>query len=170
MYQFGEWFKGTIFVSEAHNVLGEMHEEFHGALAMGLHGFSITSPAWLALGGVVLAWFFYLKRPDIPAALQKRFGFLYTLLDNKYYFDRFNEIVFAGGARALGGRLWKVGDQVLIDGVLVNGSARLVGWVARMSRFLQSGLLYQYAFWIVIGVVLLLALWWPYLKTGVLAS
>ncbi|GAB2890177.1 NADH-quinone oxidoreductase subunit L [Uliginosibacterium flavum] len=167
---FGEWFKGTIFVNEAHNVLGEMREEFHGAWAMGLHGFSIKSPAWFALGGVVLAWFFYLKRPDIPAALQKRFGFLYTLLDNKYYFDRFNEIVFAGGARALGARLWKVGDQMLIDGVIVNGSARLVGWVARMSRFLQSGLLYQYAFWIVIGVVLLLALWWPYLKTGVLAS
>jgi NADH-quinone oxidoreductase subunit L len=165
---YGEWFKGAIFVSEAHDVLRELGEEFHGPLAMALHGVTAL-PFFLALGGVVVAWFFYLKRPDIPAAIQRRFAFLYTILDNKYYFDRFNEIVFAGGARLLGRGLWKAGDQVLIDGVLVNGSARFVGWIASMCRLIQSGLIYQYAFWVIIGLVLLLALWWPYLRAGALA-
>lgn len=162
---FGDWFDGVIFVAESHDVLGELAEHFHGPVGMAVHGLT-TLPFWLALAGVVTAWVFYLKRPDIPAAIQKRFGFLYTLLDNKYYFDRFNELVFAGGARLLGRGLWKAGDQAIIDGVVVNGSAALVGWVARLVRLVQSGYVYQYAFGIIAGVVILLVLWWPYLRVG----
>ncbi|MFA9439470.1 NADH-quinone oxidoreductase subunit L [Uliginosibacterium sp. sgz301328] len=152
---FGEWFKGVVFVADAHNVLHELGEEFHGAAAMGLHGLT-TAPFWLALAGVVVSWFFYIKRPDIPAAIKNRCGFIYTILDNKYYFDRFNEIVFAGGARLLGRSLWRAGDQTLIDGVAVNGTAGLVGAISRLSRYIQTGLVYQYAFWIIIGVVVML--------------
>jgi NADH-quinone oxidoreductase subunit L len=118
----------------------------------------VTAPFFLALGGVALAWFFYLKRPDIPAALKERFTGLYRLLDNKYYLDRINEIVFASGARKLGEGLWKRGDISLIDGLAVNGSARLVGWIAMASRLLQSGYIYHYAFAMIIGVLVMITL------------
>jgi NADH-quinone oxidoreductase subunit L len=97
-----------------------------------------------------------MKRPDIPAAIKQRFAGLYRLLDNKYYMDRINEVVFAGGARKLGQGLWKGGDQVLIDGLAVNGSARLVGWVASVSRLLQSGYIYHYAFAMLAGIAVVL--------------
>ncbi|MFT3757722.1 NADH-quinone oxidoreductase subunit L [Thauera sp.] len=155
---FGEWFKGVIFVGDNHVGLKELEASFHGPLAMALHGLQ-TAPFWLAMGGVAVAWFFYMVRPDIPAAIQRIFKPIHSLLENKYFFDRFNEIFFAGGARALGKGLWKVGDQALIDGVAVNGTARLVGWVAQMSRLFQTGHLYQYAFVMIIGVFILLTFW-----------
>jgi NADH-quinone oxidoreductase subunit L len=155
---FGDYFKGAIFISEHHEAMKELAEEFHGPVAMGLH--SLTSlPFVLALGGVVLAWFFYLVKPAIPAALKDKFGFLYTLLENKYYFDKFNEVFFAGGARGVGGGLWKVGDQGVIDGLMVNGSAKVVGWFAALTRLFQTGHLYQYAFTMIIGVFVLLTFW-----------
>ena len=113
----------------------------------------------LAMGGVGLAWFFYMVRPDIPAAIQRTFRPLHALLENKYFFDRFNEIVFAGGSRQLGKGLWKGGDQGVIDSIAVNGTARLVGWVAQISRLFQTGHLYQYAFAMIIGVFILLTFW-----------
>ena len=102
------------------------------------------------------AWFFYMKRPDIPAAIQKRFHSIYTLLDNKYYFDRFNDWFFAGGARGTSRFLWKFGDVKLIDGMMVNGSAKLVGMFSGVLRRLQSGYIYHYAFSMIIGVFVLL--------------
>ncbi|MDQ7989194.1 MAG: NADH-quinone oxidoreductase subunit L [Candidatus Dactylopiibacterium sp.] len=164
----GDWFAGVISVAEHHDSLAELRETFHGALGMAVHGL-MTLPFWLAIGGVLTAWVFYLKLPHLPARIEAHLMPVRRLLDNKYYFDRFNEIVFAGGARLLGRGLWKGGDQMLIDGVLVNGSARAVGWISRLSRGVQSGLIYQYAFWIIIGVVLLLGLWWPILREGALA-
>ncbi|ENO90080.1 NADH-quinone oxidoreductase subunit L [Thauera linaloolentis] len=155
---FGDWFKGVIFVGDNHVGLKELEASFHGPLAMAIHGLQ-TAPFWLAMGGVALAWFFYMVKPGIPAAIQRTFKPIHSLLENKYFFDRFNEIVFAGGARALGKGLWKVGDQGLIDGVAVNGTARLVGWVAQMSRLFQTGHLYQYAFMMIIGVFILLTFW-----------
>jgi NADH-quinone oxidoreductase subunit L len=155
---FGEWFKGVIFVGDNHVGLKELEAAFHGPVAMALHGLQ-TAPFWLAMGGVALAWLFYMVKPGIPAAIQRTFKPIHSLLENKYYFDRFNEIVFAGGARALGRGLWKAGDQTLIDGVAVNGTARLVGWVAQMSRLFQTGHLYQYAFMMIIGVFILLTFW-----------
>ena len=155
---FGEWFKGVIFVGDNHVGLKEMAANYHGPFGMALHGLQ-TAPFWLAMGGVGLAWFFYMKRPDIPAAIQRTFKPIHSLLENKYFFDRFNEIVFSGGARLLGKGLWKFGDQGLIDGIAVNGTARLVAWIAQMSRLFQTGHLYQYAFTMIIGVFVLLTFW-----------
>ena len=152
---YGGYFGDSIFISEHHHALHEMHEEFHGAFAMALHSLA-SLPLWLAIAGVASSAFFYLKRPDIPAMIQKKFQFIYTLLDNKYYFDRFNDWFFAGGARGASGFLWKFGDIKLIDGLMVNGSAKLVGMFSGVMRRLQSGYIYHYAFSMIIGVFVLL--------------
>jgi len=159
----GEFFKDAIFVNAAaHPAMKELSEGFHGAAAMALHGLS-TLPFWLALGGVVTAWVFYLKAPQIPAALDRRLKPLRTLLENKYYMDWFNEHVLAAGARLVGTGLWKGGDQMIIDGAVINGGASLVGRIAGMVRQLQTGHLYQYALVMLLGIFGLLT-WqlWPY--------
>jgi NADH-quinone oxidoreductase subunit L len=153
---FGGYFGDSIRVAAEHDVLGHIEEEFHGPAAFVLHG--LTGPAvWLAAAGVALAWFLYLKRPDLASVLRHKAGGLYTLLENKYYFDWFNERVIAAGSRWLGNALWKGGDVAVIDGAAVNGTARLVGWVAGVARGLQSGYLYHYAFATIIGLSVLLA-------------
>jgi NADH-quinone oxidoreductase subunit L len=155
----GDYFKGVIHVdSQAHPALSQFLEHFHGAAAMGLHAFS-TPPFYLALAGVALSWFFYMKRPDIPAAIQRRFSAIHTLFENKYYFDKFNEVFFAGGARVLGKAFWRGGDVAVIDGVMVNGSARLVGMISSVTRLFQTGYVYHYAFTMIIGVFVLMTLW-----------
>jgi NADH-quinone oxidoreductase subunit L len=153
---FGDFFQGAIQVAPAHDVLGILKEEFHGPAAFVLHG--VQGPAvWLALAGVLTAWFLYLKRPSLADVLRDKAGGLYTLLVNKYYFDALNEKVIAGGARAIGIGLWRIGDEAIIDGVAVNGSARLVGWVANAVRGVQTGYVYHYAFATIIGLSALLA-------------
>jgi NADH-quinone oxidoreductase subunit L len=160
---FGTFFDGAIFIDAAkHPEMGKLAalwQSFGAANErpwhMALHGL-VTAPFWLAVAGVALAWYFYLKRPDIPEAIARRFAGIYRLLENKYYLDRINEVVFAGGARLLGHGLWKVGDVALIDGVAVNGSARVVGWVAALIRRLQSGYIYHYAFAMLAGIALVL--------------
>ncbi|QQX85381.1 NADH-quinone oxidoreductase subunit L [Cupriavidus necator] len=156
-FKHGIAFKDVIFVGENHHAMAELEEAFHGWVPMALH--SLTTPVlWLAIGGVVLSWFFYMKRPDIPEAIKNRFSGLYTLLDNKYYMDAINQAVFARGARLLGTGLWKGGDQSLIDGLLVNGAARVVASFASASRYLQSGYIYHYAFAMIVGMLVLLTL------------
>jgi NADH-quinone oxidoreductase subunit L len=155
---FGDYFGGAIFISEHHPAIEEMAHEFQGVLPMILHGL-MAPPFWLALSGAATAWFLYIARPELPARIKQALAFPAMVLEEKYGFDRFNDWFFAGGARALGRGLWKVGDQTLIDGVAVNGSAGLVGRVAGIVRLLQSGHLYQYAFSMIIGVVVLLMLW-----------
>ncbi|GAB6049465.1 NADH-quinone oxidoreductase subunit L [Hydrogenophilus islandicus] len=153
---FGGWFANVIFVDAArHGAMAALAEEFHGAVAMGLHGL-VSLPFYLALAGVVLAWFFYLVRPDLPDWIAQRLRWLYTILLNNYYFDRFNEIVFAGGARRIGRWLWQIGDRTVIDGAMVNGSAQIVAEVAAQGAALQSGRLYHYAFSMILGIALLL--------------
>jgi NADH-quinone oxidoreductase subunit L len=153
---FGGWFANVIFVDEArHGAIAALREEFHGALAMGLHGLT-SLPFFLALAGVALAAFLYLVRPDLPDRIAARVRWLYTILVNHYYFDRFNEIVFAGGARRLGRWLWQIGDRTVIDGAMVNGSAQIVGEVAEAGAALQSGRLYHYAFSMILGIAVLL--------------
>jgi NADH-quinone oxidoreductase subunit L len=155
---FGDFFSQSIFVDAVkHRSMAALAEEFHGATAMALHGL-LSAPFLLAVAGIALAWFFYLRRPDIPAALAQRFSGLYRLLENKYYLDRINEVVFAGGARTLGTILWRGGDVRLIDGLAVNGSARIVAWVAALSRLLQSGYIYHYAFGMIIGLLAMVTL------------
>jgi NADH-quinone oxidoreductase subunit L len=155
---FGGYFGGSIAVSQQHDVIAEMASEFHGVLPMMSHALH-TWPFWLSIAGIACAAYLYLLRTDVPKKLREMWGPLYTLLENKYYFDRFNDWFFAGGARLLGRGLWKGGDVALIDGIFVNGSARLVGWVAGISRKLQSGRIYHYAFTMIIGVFVMLTLW-----------
>ena len=152
---YGDYFLDAIYIGPEHQALADMREEFHGAFAMAVHSL-ISLPFILALAGVLLAWFFYLKRPYIPATIKERFSGIYTLLDNKYYFDRFNDWFFAGGARGASRFLWKFGDVNLIDGVLVNGTARLVGRFAGLLRNMQTGYVYHYAFAMITGVFVLL--------------
>ncbi|MES2354942.1 MAG: NADH-quinone oxidoreductase subunit L [Pseudomonadota bacterium] len=152
------WFTGAIFVSPEHPVMQELAEEFHSAAEMGIHAFT-SAPFWLALAGVVAAWFFYLQRQDIPEKIKNALSPIYTLLDNKYYFDKFNDWFFAGGARGLGRGFWRFGDVTLIDGVMVNGTAKMIGFFSRVVRRFQSGFIYHYAFTMIIGVCLLLTFW-----------
>jgi len=152
---FGNYFQEAIYISSRHPVVAALAAEFHGPLDMALHAVH-GLPFWFALSGVVTTWVFYMKRPDIPAALQKRFHSIYTLLDNKYYFDIFNDWFFAGGARGASRFLWKFGDVKLIDGVMVNGTAKVIGLFSGVLRRLQSGYIYHYAFSMIIGVFVLL--------------
>ena len=154
---FGGYFKDAIYIAQNHEVMRELQEEFHGSFAMALHAFT-SLPLWLAIAGVVSSGYFYLKRPDIPAAIQKRFHGIYTLLDNKYYFDRFNDWFYAGGARMLSSFLGNVGDKFLIDGLVVNGSANLVGRFSGVVRRFQTGYIYHYAFTMIVGVFVLLSI------------
>ena len=153
---FGDYFGNSVYVAPAHDVLQRLGEEFHGPWAFVLHG--LASPILgLATAGVMLAWYLYLKRPELAEQLRERAGGLYTLLENKYYIDAFNERFIAGGSRALGNLLWRGGDVAIIDGAAVNGSARVVGWLASTMRGVQSGYLYHYAFATIIGLSALLA-------------
>ncbi|BAL94909.1 NADH-quinone oxidoreductase subunit L [Rubrivivax gelatinosus] len=149
---YGDFFAGAIFVDAArHPAMAELAEEFHGAAAMAMHAFT-TAPFWLALAGVVTAWVFYLKAPQIPAALDRSLKPLRTVLENKYYMDWFNENVLAAGARLVGTGLWKGGDVGLIDGAIVNGSAKTVGMLAGVLRRVQTGHLYWYALVMLLGI------------------
>ncbi|MGA3157680.1 MAG: NADH-quinone oxidoreductase subunit L [Steroidobacteraceae bacterium] len=152
---FGGYFGDAIKVLERNDVVGDMGRDFDGVWMFALHAL-ISPPFWLAAAGVASAWFFVLKRPDLAVALRERLAWLYKLLVNKYYFDWFNENVLAPLARGLGKVLWHGADQGLIDGVAVNGSANTVGWMSGVMRQLQSGYLYSYAFWMVLGLVFML--------------
>ena len=162
----GEYFKGVITVfADRHPAMAALAEHWHGWVAMALHGFT-SLPFWLMVAGIATAWYFYLVNPAIPARLQQTFKGIYTILENKYYLDRFNEWFFAGGARRLGSGLWKRGDQGLIDGLVVNGSARLVGWFSRVLRQGQTGFLNHYAIAMIIGLAFLLFWFLPLLASA----
>jgi len=154
----GDWFGNSIVVSSAHPAVAEFREEWHGVAAFMLHGVAAL-PFWLALAGIATAWYLYLVRPELPARIADAVRPLYTLLDNKYYFDRFNDWFFAGGARKLGAFLSNVGDRSIIDGFFVNGTAKVIGWTAALMRHIQSGYVYHYAFTMILGVFALLT-WW----------
>jgi NADH-quinone oxidoreductase subunit L len=161
---FGGFFDDSIFVDAArHPAMNELAEEFHGAWAMALQGLTAL-PFWLALAGVATAWLCYLFRPGIPDAIRAHTPFINRVLDNKYYFDWFNEHVIAAGARWFGQGLWTGADLGLIDGAIVNGSARAVGAVAGVVRLIQTGHLYWYALVMILGVFGLMT-WqlWPFL-------
>ena len=154
---YGDFFQGAIFIDETkHTAMKELAEAFHGPVAMAVHGLT-AAPFWLALAGVVLSWYMYLVNPALPAAVKRAFGPIYTLLENKYYMDWFNENVIARGTRALGTGLWKGGDQGIIDGGIVNGSWKLVGRIAGAVRWLQTGFIYHYAFSMLLGIFVLMS-------------
>ncbi|MDA8259457.1 MAG: NADH-quinone oxidoreductase subunit L [Betaproteobacteria bacterium] len=155
---YGNWFGTAITIADVHKGMATMAHEFHGVFGMMAHGVT-TLPFWLALSGAATAWYLYIMRPDLPAVIKAKSGILATILEEKYGFDRFNDWFFAGGARLLGRGLWKGGDQILIDGVMVNGSAASVGWISGLVRLFQTGRIYQYAFGMIFGVFALLTLW-----------
>ena len=153
---FGGFFDGAIHVLPANNVLEELDSEFNRSVLKFLE-IAVTSPVlWLALLGAGTAWLFFLKKPELADAAERRFKWLYTVLIDKFGFDWFNEHVIMAGARLLGGGLWRFGDQAVIDNGLVNGSARTVGWLGSVMRYAQSGYLYHYAFAMILGLAALL--------------
>jgi NADH-quinone oxidoreductase subunit L len=154
---FGSFFTNVISVSPTHPAMTVLASHYHGAWALALHAVQ-TWPFWLALAGVAFAYLFYIVVPTVPEAIRGAFAPLHRLLVEKYYLDRFNEFFFAGGAQRLGTGLWQRADQGMIDGFMVNGSARVVALVAGVLRLGQTGFLYHYAIAMILGVALLL--WW----------
>jgi NADH-quinone oxidoreductase subunit L len=148
----GDWFKGVIAVTKEHDTLSALTANFHGPLGMAIHGLS-TLPLLLALLGVALSYYLYVMNPALPAKLRAQFSGIVHILEEKYYFDRFNDFFFAGGARKLGEGLFRYGDRALIDGAMVNGSAKGIGMLSGVMRHLQTGYVYHYAFVMVAGVL-----------------
>ncbi len=159
---FGDFFAGAIHVLPQHDTIGRVGDElFHGAMAFGLHFWA--SPAfWLAFAGFALATYIYLFNPSLADRFKAMFAWPYRVLENKYGFDDLYQALFARGSLRLGQAFWRTGDTALIDGVVVNGSAALVDRVAAIVRNLQSGLLYHYAFAMILGLIALLGalIWW----------
>ncbi len=152
---FGDVFEGVIAVAPAHDVLEHVAGHFHGAMNFALHG--VTGlPFVLVLAGFGSAFYLYMMKPELPDRIQQRFATLYDIMNRKYLFDEFYQSFFMRGSRNLGAALWKYADAGLIDGLMVNGTARLVGWVSSMVRYLQTGYLYTYAFAMIIGLLILL--------------
>jgi len=118
----------------------------------------MSLPFWLALAGAGTAWYCYILKPDLPAKIRKTFALPVRILEDKYGFDRFNDWFFAAGARKVGNALWKFGDVTIIDGIMVNGTAKLIGWFSGVARQLQTGYVYTYAFTMIFGVFVALTL------------
>jgi NADH-quinone oxidoreductase subunit L len=151
---FEDYFGRSIFVLPSHDVIREMLPEWHGPVQFVLH--SIFSPVlYLALAGVVVAWYLYLRNPALPDAIRERSGVLYTLLVRKYLLDDLAERMIPAGTKLVGNALWRIGDAAVIDGAVVNGSARLVGLASGVMSGLQTGRLYSYAFVMIIGLALI---------------
>ena len=152
---FGGYFADSIKVLPAHDVVKQIAEHYAGLGPFIAHGLQ-SAPFLLAVAGIVTAWFMYVRLPHLPGLVREKAGAIYTLLLRKYFVDEFNEFVFAGGARAIGRLFWKIGDVKLIDGLAVNGTARVVGWVSSVIRHIQSGYVYHYAFAMILGLFLLI--------------
>ncbi len=152
---FGGFFGDAIVVAPANDVLAELGRHFHGPVAFGLHA-AVNPAFWLTLAGALTAWFFYCLRPSLLPAVNARFAPVIAILQRQYGFNDLYNAVFAAGGRGLGRVLWRVGDQGLIDGLMVNGSARTIGRLAGALRTVQSGYLYHYAFAMIVGLLVLL--------------
>jgi len=152
---FGDFFQGVIAVFPEHPAMAELAAKWHGWVAYGLHAF-ITLPFWLVVAGAVIAWYCYLVNPKVPETIQRNLRGVNKVLENKYYVDWVNEQIIARGARWLGTSFWQKGDRGLIDGFIVNGSVKLVGWIAAVSRHVQTGYIYHYAFAMIIGIMALI--------------
>jgi NADH-quinone oxidoreductase subunit L len=155
---FGDYFGDSIAILPQHDGLAQLSRTFHGALGMITHGL-FTTPFWLVTAGIAVAFYLYILRPDLPGVLRQKFGLLTRILENKYGFDELYQKLFGDGAVKVGTGLWKGGDVAVIDGVVVNGSAKTVGALARLVRTFQTGFIYQYAFTMIIGLFVLLSLW-----------
>ncbi|MBS0193318.1 MAG: NADH-quinone oxidoreductase subunit L [Proteobacteria bacterium] len=160
---FGHFFDGAIVIDAAkHPAVATMAEEFHGPLAMALHGFA-GAPFWIALSGFALATYIYLLHPALAPKFRQTFALPVRILEEKYGFDRLWIDGFAGTGARIGRLFWRAGDTAVIDGVLIDGTSRFIGGAAGVLRRLQSGYLYHYAFAMILGLIALLGvvLRWP---------
>ncbi len=155
---FGGWMDDSIRVLEKNDVLAELAHHYNGATAMALHAIQ-TPPFWLMITGFVIATVIYRFRPAVADSVRRRVPVLYRLLENKYYFDELYQKTFANGTLKLGQGLWQRADAGLIDGLLVNGSAKAVNWMAARVRKWQTGYLYDYAFAMILGLIAILGVW-----------
>lgn len=154
---FGDYFGETIFIQPAHDVLTRMGKDFHGVSGFVAHGL-MTIPFLLAMAGIVTAWYLYLKRPELPKIITGRFQLIYKALLASYGFDSLYQRFFVKGTHGVGAVLWRIGDMGFIDGLLVNGSVRMIGRFSGIVRHIQTGFLYHYAFVMILSVLLLLFL------------
>ena len=139
--------EGAIFMAPGNHVLERAHEAPKWVK---------LSPFLAMLGGLFLAWLFYIRDTSLPRRLAETFRPLYLFLLNKWYFDEIYDALFVKNAFRLGRLFWKVGDEKIIDGT-INGIA--MGLVPRMTRFasrMQTGYIFTYAFAMVVGIVFLL--------------
>ncbi len=155
---FGDYFNSAIYVLPQHDAVQKLGAEFNGIGGMMLHALS-TAPFWLSMAGIFTAWYLYTVRTDIPGKVKVYFSSVYNILDRKYYIDELYSWLFAGGSRTLGTILWKYGDIKVIDGFLVNGTARVVALTATIVRHFQTGYIYHYAFTMIVGIFVILTLW-----------
>ncbi len=152
---FENYFGASLKVLAAHDVVAQLGRQYQGLWSFVTHAL-ISAPFLLAVGGIFTAWLLYIRYPHLPDLISKRIRMVYMILVNKYFADEFNNFVFAGGARSFGRLLWKIGDVKLIDGLAVNGTARVIGWVSAAIRHVQSGYVYHYAFAMILGLFLLI--------------
>ena len=145
----------SIFVLPQHNAMALLAEEFHGATMMALTaGAHLT--LWLSLAGIAAAWYFSIGYPAVAERLKARWAFIYSIIVNKYGFDDFNQFVFVRGTRRLGLYFYEISDLILIDGIFVNGSGKVIRWLSRVARHLQSGYIYHYTFAMIAGLLIFL--------------
>jgi NADH-quinone oxidoreductase subunit L len=163
---FGDFFAGSIYISDAHPAMANLAKEFHehaegfggqGWLAMAVHGF-MGAPFWLALGGFLMATWFYLWNPEMPARIRRWTAWPIHVLEQKYWADDLWIKGFARGGVGLGNLASRFGDRGVIDGIFVDGSAWVVDRFASLARRVQSGYLYHYAFAMILGLIALLAM------------
>ncbi len=152
----GDYFGSSIFVAEHHHALAEVQSHFHGVFNFTLHAF-VQPVVYLAAAGVVLAWFFYIVKPEWPAVIKRKLSAVHMILYNKYGVDELYQALFATGSRKVGAFCDSFGDRLLIDGLVVNGSAKIVNWFSSKARAMQTGYLYHYAFAMIIGLLILLS-------------
>ncbi len=153
----GDYFADAIRVAADHAAWShEMTSNYSGALDIFLNSYK-HAPVWLALAGISVAWLCYIVFPHWPARIAASFALVYRLFARKFYFDEIYQAVFCRGARNAGSALWQWGDVRAIDGLLVNGTASAVRRLSAAIRVLQTGYLYHYAFAMIIGLLLLLA-------------
>ncbi len=154
---FGDWFDGVVFVLPEHDTVARIGENFHGPFGFILHGM-MALPFVLAMSGLFVAWFIYVKNPSIADTIKNRFNVIYQILDRKYGIDELYQYIFADGSRAIGKLFWNLGDRTIIDGMIVNGSAKAVGLFSGVVRRVQTGYLYHYAFAMILGLLVMLTL------------